>query len=224
MAGVALARHLCHHLDSQVRSLISETTKKQGRLSFPTIPCPPPLELLRHLRHRDMQCPKGDVPPVPLVLPRPRQAHQQKPDPVPSVLPPGYTKDTLWIADSSGRSNHMRSIFTRYGTRSPTILLSGQVQPQNKAPTPQYKLMDRSHPSADSQFTQPKTTSPPHTPFLNRMFGGFIGGRTAGSTLPTLIIAVLHVPQMMSRWKPKARTIRLKVYLRLFPSSGTTIC
>jgi hypothetical protein len=42
-----------------------------------------------------------DAPPVPSILRRP--ARQNKPAPVPAVIPPGYPEGTRWVVDFNGR-------------------------------------------------------------------------------------------------------------------------
>ncbi|KAH8810098.1 hypothetical protein DL96DRAFT_1627662 [Flagelloscypha sp. PMI_526] len=187
----------------------------RSKINFPfaTVPDPPPPELPRrsrsHSRHRDIQSPDGNSPPVPFVPPRPRPAYQRKPAPVPSVVPPGYPEGTIWISDSNGRPRLVtpEQYISRYGTQSPTILHSGPNDPQIiQALAPQSRLLVQSQPIDDFSSTLPSTSSPPHKPFLKRMFGGFLGGRTDGPALPASVTPVLPVSRPLSRSKQRART------------------
>ncbi|KAH8810210.1 hypothetical protein DL96DRAFT_1716921 [Flagelloscypha sp. PMI_526] len=206
--------------------------RNQINFPFATVPTPPPPEPPRrsrsHSRSRSEQvapAPDPNAPPVPFIQPRP--GRQQKPAPVPSVVPPGYPEGTTWVVDFGGRPRLVtpEQYLARYGTQSPAVLLAGQIHQQHvpqqssrHTPQPNYpQAQFQPHPMAQP-IQQPRPVyaqgpviaSPsPQKPFLKRMFGGIIGSnkgtRTPGPTQPPPV-SPAPPSRPSSRTKQRSRT------------------
>ncbi|KAH8797400.1 hypothetical protein DL96DRAFT_996833 [Flagelloscypha sp. PMI_526] len=100
-----------------------------------------------------------DTPWVPLNPRRP--GRQNKPAPIPAVIPPGYPVGTQWVVDSNGRPRleTPEQYLARYGTPSPAVPLTGHDNP-HQISTPQ---------------TSTSSNPSPRKPLLKRVFGGIIG-------------------------------------------------
>ncbi|KAH8810169.1 hypothetical protein DL96DRAFT_1761097 [Flagelloscypha sp. PMI_526] len=181
--------------------------RKQINFPFATVPMPPSPEPHRRSRshsrsrsERDVPSPDPEAPPVPFIQSRPRR--QQKPAPVPSVIPPGYPEGTVWVVDPPKwpRLETPAQRAARYGTHSSPVLQASQnyqQDPQASSRYPQTRVQSHTiiqpQPSAapqnllDSPQIPVTAPSAPQKPFLKRMFGGIIGGketRTPGPTQP----------------------------------------
>ncbi|KAH8810170.1 hypothetical protein DL96DRAFT_555299 [Flagelloscypha sp. PMI_526] len=179
----------------------------RDRINFPfaTVPIPPDPEPVRRPRsHSRSRSVDPNTTHELVISPQPRR--QQKPAPVPSVVPPGYPEGTVWIVDSSGRPRLETpgQYLARYGTQSPAVLLMDRSHqqhvpqtPSRHIPQPHYSQAQfQPHPMAQPRqeprpvYAQaPVIVSPsPQRPFLKRVFGGIVGSnkgtRTHGTTNP----------------------------------------
>ncbi|KAH8795257.1 hypothetical protein DL96DRAFT_1826640 [Flagelloscypha sp. PMI_526] len=209
-----------------------DTPRNQINFPFATVLTPPPPEAPHrshsHSRSRSEQVaptPDPNTPPVPFIQPRP--GRQQKPAPVPSVIPPGYPEGTTRAVDFGGRPRFVRQeqYLAQYGAQSPAIPLASRSHQQHVPQcslryTPQshcsralFQLYPTVHPIQQPlpvSAQAPVVASPsPQKPFLKRVFGGIIGSnkgtRTPRPTQPPPV-SPASPSRPSSRKKQRSRT------------------
>ncbi|KAH8797402.1 hypothetical protein DL96DRAFT_997044 [Flagelloscypha sp. PMI_526] len=159
----------------------------------------------------DQVAPHSDTcaPPVPLI-PSP-STRQQKPFPIPAVIPPGYPEDTRWTVGLSGRPRLETpdQFRMRYGVLPPAVA-PVREQPQkvhSSQPPPPHEPQTSFTQESPTGSAQPPTT---RKPFLKRFFGGMIGHHkdvhSAISAEPPSATHMLTVSHLPVRGKQRSRT------------------
>ncbi|KAH8806773.1 hypothetical protein DL96DRAFT_597608 [Flagelloscypha sp. PMI_526] len=153
-------------------------------------------------------------PPVP-AIPQPSRP-QQRPFPVPSVIPPDFPEGTRWVVDFPGGRPYLETpdrFRVRYGVKSPAVApiredhqRRDSFQPQ---PVAQHQSSFVQYPHFDHAQSPVMASPSPQKPFLKRIFGGIVGNRgtrTPAPTPPTPISSLQTPSRPPYRVKQRSRT------------------